>query len=637
MPTPRTSKRRKLSDHPEPSATPSSASKPQSSSQGHTSLVATRRQTRQSQAATSSPLPISRPHQSTTPTSTPRRGGRSNRQNAKRGDTRPKERRRNNLTDDTASGDLSPQASPLKHTRSGNNPPTGQLSDSKPDPLHPQDPDSPALAPSHQQPKPCSSTSTHTLRTISLRKLTSQTATPHPHHDPQRQKIHHLLAQTVLSGEGNSCLLIGPRGSGKTALVEDVLRELGNDHRDEFHVIRLDGFIQTDDRTALREIWRQLGREMDIADESNADGVDADAPPQTQTPVKNYADALAMLLALLSHPYDLASDPDAEASTEHKAARSLIFTLSEFDLFASHTRQTLLYNLFDAAQAQRAPIAVLGLTTRVDAADMLEKRVKSRFSHRFVQLGPPRSLDAFLQCCRSACRVTPPEIPPASRTTVQETDITAWNSAADALLASPAHGNTLRHIYHTTKSLPEAHTSLYMPVAQMDPSGTDPHIRAKQTPTPLLHPDSKLQHLPSLTALALGLLIAAARLTITLDADTLTFPLAYGEYCSLMGRSRGKAGVSSSAAVGGGRVWSREVARGAWEELVRAELVMPEGGAGGGGGGVTALAGGDHALYRVDVALEEVEGAATGAGAYCEDGEARTAWEGGMEGWCREL
>ena len=38
-------------------------------------------------------------------------------------------------------------------------------------------------------------------------------------------------------------------------------------HKSQFHVVRLNGFIHTDDKLALREIWRQLGKEMDVEDE----------------------------------------------------------------------------------------------------------------------------------------------------------------------------------------------------------------------------------------------------------------------------------------------------------------------------------------------------------------------------------
>lgn len=35
----------------------------------------------------------------------------------------------------------------------------------------------------------------------------------------------------------------------------------------EFLVVRLNGFIHTDDKLALKDIWRQLGKEMDVEDD----------------------------------------------------------------------------------------------------------------------------------------------------------------------------------------------------------------------------------------------------------------------------------------------------------------------------------------------------------------------------------
>jgi origin recognition complex subunit 4 len=108
---------------------------------------------------------------------------------------------------------------------------------------------------------------------------------------------------------------------------------------------------------------------------------------------------LASLLALLSHPSEISQD------RAHETAKSVIFILDEFDLFTTHPRQTLLYNLFDIAQARKAPIVVLGLTTRIDVVETLEKRVKSRFSHRYVHLSLPRSLSAFWEICKEGLLV----------------------------------------------------------------------------------------------------------------------------------------------------------------------------------------------------------------------------------------
>lgn len=35
-------------------------------------------------------------------------------------------------------------------------------------------------------------------------------------------------------------------------------------------MVRLNGFIHTDDKLALKEIWRQLGKEMDAEDDITA-------------------------------------------------------------------------------------------------------------------------------------------------------------------------------------------------------------------------------------------------------------------------------------------------------------------------------------------------------------------------------
>jgi origin recognition complex subunit 4 len=48
-----------------------------------------------------------------------------------------------------------------------------------------------------------------------------------------------------------------------------------------------------------------------------------------------------------------------------KSTTPVIFILDEFDLFAQHTKQALLYNLFDIAQSSQNPIAVVGLTCRL--------------------------------------------------------------------------------------------------------------------------------------------------------------------------------------------------------------------------------------------------------------------------------
>ncbi len=65
-------------------------------------------------------------------------------------------------------------------------------------------------------------------------------------------------------------------------------------------------------------------------------------------------------------------------SGDRNASRPIAFILDEFDLFCDHRNQTLLYNLFDTAQSRSAPILVLGISSKIDVVESMEKRVKSR-------------------------------------------------------------------------------------------------------------------------------------------------------------------------------------------------------------------------------------------------------------------
>jgi origin recognition complex subunit 4 len=233
-----------------------------------------------------------------------------------------------------------------------------------------------------------------TLGRLVLEKLSGKRLTPLKSLDAEYQKVYQLVEQTVTAGEGNSMLLMGSRGSGKTTMVESIVSSLSKDHKDDFHVVRLNGFFHTDDRLALREIWRQLGRERDTEDEASK--------------INSYADTMATLLALLSHPEELLNN--ADNSNGITTAKSVVIILDEFDLFATHPRQTLLYNLFDIAQARKAPLAVLGLTTKVDVTETLEKRVKSRFSHRYVYLPLAKTFESFSEACLSGLTVENAEI-----------------------------------------------------------------------------------------------------------------------------------------------------------------------------------------------------------------------------------
>lgn len=460
------------------------------------------------------------------------------------------------------------------------------------------------------------------IQKIILEKCTGKRPIPLTNLTDEFAKVNSLINQTITAGESNSMLLIGGRGSGKTALINQILREQSIKHPNDYHIVRLSGFVHTDDKIALREIWRQLGREMDIEDSETS---------------KNYADTLTTLLALLSHPAETGRDEEGQVT------KSVIFILDEFELFATHPRQTLLYNLFDIAQSRKAPIAVLGCTTRIDVAESLEKRVKSRFSHRYVHLSMSKSFNAFYTVARSAMRIEVAELEPDENYTLgaavngvvaklqkaalssangkhingdhdeESGTLEQWNTLVSAVLSTKACTSFLNRRFHTTKSIPEFLSSLMLAMATLqisainDSSDLLDHLMNTISSYTLHPPDSKLSILESLSSLQLALLICAARLTNIYNSEIISFALAYEEYKNLASKAKLQASASGAMAQGAGsRVWGKGVAKGAWEGLVECGLILEDGRGG-----------------RVDVAMEEIGGSGVELGSWGR--------------WCREI
>jgi hypothetical protein len=70
-------------------------------------------------------------------------------------------------------------------------------------------------------------------------------------------------------------------------------------------------------------------------------------------------------------------------SANESQSSPVIIVVDAIDKFAQSSRQTLLYSLFDRVQATGGvPLSVIGMSTRLDFVSLLEKRVRSRFSHR---------------------------------------------------------------------------------------------------------------------------------------------------------------------------------------------------------------------------------------------------------------
>ncbi|KAF9545589.1 origin recognition complex subunit 4 [Mortierella hygrophila] len=404
--------------------------------------------------------------------------------------------------------------------------------------------------------------------------------------EEQYKKVLGLMRRTIETGESNSCLILGPRGTGKTMLVRQALKDLerqfGTSYQDEygeyeddmdvddvrkdFMVVHLNGLVQTDDRMALKEIMRQLSREGE-SELGNSN--------------TSFSDSLPSLLTFL------------KAGT--KAQYPIIFILDEFDLFAQHTKQSLLYNLFDVAQSAEWPIAVIGLTCRMDALELLEKRVKSRFSHRHYYTFPPGDYHDYIDICKNALLLTPADLEIQTDVMMVGTDhrtaeafMKEFNQRVKTLFEDGGFSKVVQRIFDLMKDVRAFYRLCFGPVAEL--SKESPYLRASQFYESGLQQrvDNKTELLKGTSLLELSLLIAIKHL-VEREVTSFNFEMVYDEYKDFMdmavvrgtmASSASSLGVSSGGSIASSdgvslRLYKKAVALKAFEHLVEAELLRP--------------------------------------------------------------
>ncbi|XP_074450293.1 origin recognition complex subunit 4 isoform X2 [Larus michahellis] len=347
----------------------------------------------------------------------------------------------------------------------------------------------------------------------------------------ERQYRHllELLKRTTVHGESNSALIIGPRGSGKTALLNHVLKELTEmkEVRENLLEVHLNGLLQTNDKVALKEITRQLHLENVVGDKVFG----------------SFAENLAFLLEALRKGDRTSSCP-------------VLFILDEFDLFVHHKNQTLLYNLFDISQSAQTPVTVIGLTCRQDILELLEKRVKSRFSHRQIYLMNSFDFKQYIRIFKEQLSL-PNEFP-------DESFAQKWNNNVQHLSEDKTVKDILQNLFHYTKDLRSLHLLLMLAVSNV--TVRHPLITASdlQEASKQIRMDSKANIVHGLSVLEICLIIAMKHLNDVYEGEPFNFQMVYNEFQKFIQR---KAHCMYN--------FEKPVVMKAFEHLLQLELVKP--------------------------------------------------------------
>ncbi|XP_030342862.1 origin recognition complex subunit 4 isoform X4 [Strigops habroptila] len=297
--------------------------------------------------------------------------------------------------------------------------------------------------------------------------------------------------------------------------------------RENLLEVRLNGLLQTNDKVALKEITRQLNLENVVGDKVFG----------------SFAENLAFLLEALRKGNRTSSCP-------------VLFILDEFDLFVHHKNQTLLYNLFDISQSAQTPVTVIGLTCRQDILELLEKRVKSRFSHRQIYLMNSFDFKQYIRIFKEQLAL-PAEFP-------DESFAQKWNNNVQHLSEDKTVQDVLQNLFHYTKDLRSLHLLLMLAVSNVTVhhpliTASDLHEASKQ-----YRVDSRANIVHGLSVLEICLIIAMKHLNDVYEGEPFNFQMVYNEFQKFVQR---KAHCMYN--------FEKPVVMKAFEHLIQLELVRP--------------------------------------------------------------
>lgn len=355
-----------------------------------------------------------------------------------------------------------------------------------------------------------------------------------PYLKETRREIDRIMKQAIIQKESHSVILVGPRQSYKTFLLEHELQILRQKHQNQFITIKLGGFLHTE-QTAINSIALQLEHQIRAIHGMS----DMSVKKELETDNEDLNEAMGIASGSLTEVFekilkvlDVTTLKLGEASKEsnQKSKITVIFVFDEIDLFAGPVRQTLLYNLFDMVEHARVPVCIFGCTTKLNVLDHLERRVKSRFSQRLIYMPQIANFEEFQDNIKTLLLTN-------SEHKMLDSE---WNSLVKSQFrdANSAISQELSRHYDLYKSIPHFRNTLIPLIAQAKNMESLTCTFKSFEYWQKIRGNTLSQYsaakILSLSDLELVILISAARVALRGKDSSVNFNLTYAEYKNIL-------------------------------------------------------------------------------------------------------
>ncbi|CCH42648.1 Origin recognition complex subunit 4 [Wickerhamomyces ciferrii] len=373
------------------------------------------------------------------------------------------------------------------------------------------------------------------------------------------QDIYKLLESTIKDHESQSALVVGPKNSGKTAVLNSVLDQLRSNisqTNEDFLLIKISGITQEDDKSAVKSIARQLDLEISRAYHINIRTLD-DNELLAQ---KSVTEAFANILSILDKHIL------TEKSDQKFIKLPIIFIIDEVDVYASPNRQTLLYNLFDLVENSSTPITTLCFSSKFTVKDMFEKRVRSRFSQRMIQF-PKFPMGQFVSVAEKILSIDEP---------TNDYEI-KWNEYVTNLINNDSSLRKIVIYNHlTVNNFKDFYNHCTYPISKI--SSQQPFLNDLDFNKYLDNhsKNSIIKIINSLSEIEISLLICAARLVVKNDINWINLNTTYEEYLQLSkstNQNRSSTIFNINSINTGFKIWSKEKCEEPWIFLQKINLL----------------------------------------------------------------